>query len=94
MYKKFIAKSYLLLGMSLVMLLGTAAPGIVRAEVSNNAKDITTSRANDINKPQVLQLNKNVASMTEKRTLNASFKLPQGVDLKNINWTYDGKPLP
>lgn len=99
MNKKSIIKRYLLLILSLVVLLGVMTSGSVRAEdieitaSSGQYKNARTSNLIDKNKSQELVLNNDIASMTEKRTLHASFKLPEGVDVNNICWTYDGKPL-
>lgn len=78
MFQKQITKFYLAIVVSLAMLLGAIAPGSAVAEAV---------------KPQALNLDNHVASMTEQRTLHAAFKLPRGVDVKSIHWTYGGKPL-
>lgn len=99
MNKKSIIKSYLLFALSIVLVLGVMTKGSVRADAvetstsSNQHNDVTTSNIIDKNKSQELKLDRNVVSMTEKRTLDASFKLPEGVDINKVNWTYDGKPL-
>ena len=102
MCKKSVIKKQLLLAVCLVMLFTVINPDVTYAEVmevtknsisSTQQKDVITERQTSTQKPQVLQLDNNVASMTEKRILKASFQLPKGVDVKSITWTYDGKPL-
>ncbi|MCE5173474.1 S-layer homology domain-containing protein [Paenibacillus profundus] len=102
MFKNLITKRYLALILSFAMLLGAMTPGIAMAEVvqdmgitasSDQQAEITTLNLKKVNNPQTLELDNYVASMTEKRTLHAAFKLPEGVDVKSLSWTYDGKPL-
>ncbi|BCN29220.1 M14 family metallopeptidase [Anaeromicropila herbilytica] len=85
MNRKLKLKNYVLLLLSLVLLLGATTLGFVRTDVVNAAKKSAS--------PQVLKLDHSVASMTEKRTFNATFTLPKDVSVKSISWTYGGKPL-
>ncbi|AIQ70944.1 M14 family metallopeptidase [Paenibacillus graminis] len=79
MLKKLLNKGTLALLISLSLLTGTTAHG-AKSPVEN--------------KPvQVLKMDHNVASMTEKKTFQVRFNLPKGVDSQKISWTYGGKPL-
>lgn len=79
MLKNLLNKGTLALLISLSLLIGTTA----HAEKSLIE-----------DKPvQVLKMNNNVASMTEKKTIQVRFNLPKGVDSKRISWAYGGKPL-
>lgn len=77
--KKLFSKGTLALLMVVSLLTGTTAYG-----------DNRVSREEPV---QVLEMNNNVASMTEKRMFQVSFHLPEGADPKKIRWTYGGKPL-
>lgn len=92
MFKKSFTKCYLILVLSLMMLLGAITPGVAMAQTGKGTASGQQTKVKT-KKSQKLKLDNNVASMTEKRTLHAAFKLPQGVDVKSLSWTYDGKPL-
>ncbi|AJO17220.1 MULTISPECIES: M14 family metallopeptidase [Bacillus] len=92
MFKKSFTKCYLILVLSFMMLLGAITPGVAMAQTGKGTASGQQTKVKT-KKSQKLKLDNNVASMTEKRTLHAAFKLPQGVDVKSLSWTYDGKPL-
>ncbi|MGX4585316.1 hypothetical protein [Paenibacillus chitinolyticus] len=72
---------------SFSLMIGTVDPGHVKAEP---IQDVESKMAKAV---QELKMNHHVASMTEKRTFQVKFTLPQDVDSKSISWTYGGKPL-
>ncbi len=81
----------------LVELLPYGTLGAEAAQASGNiSRGANRSGVVAAEKPpqvQILKMDKHVASMTEKRTFHVQFDLPNGVEAKNIHWTYDGKPL-
>lgn len=97
--KKSITKRYLLLVLAVAVLLGVMTPNYVKAEAAETSttyaqhKVATNSKLINKNKLQELKLDNHIVSMTEKRTLHASFKLPKDVKVSDIEWTYGGKPL-
>nr|WP_231392135.1 MULTISPECIES: S-layer homology domain-containing protein [unclassified Paenibacillus] len=85
---------------SFSLMIGTVDPGHVKAEPIQDVESQTASHDQKENKTlsrgkavQELKMNHHVASMTEKRTFQVKFTLPQNVDSKSISWTYGGKPL-
>ncbi|MEK8212050.1 MULTISPECIES: M14 family metallopeptidase [unclassified Paenibacillus] len=79
MLKKLLNKGTLAILISLSLLTGTTAHG--------------EKFLSEVKPVQILKMNTNVASMTEKKTIQVRFNLPKGVDSKRISWTYGGKPL-
>ncbi|MFS0723031.1 M20/M25/M40 family metallo-hydrolase [Paenibacillus sp. 1P07SE] len=72
-----------------------AFPGRIEERLSTFTQ-LLTSILLEVQEPsssQTMVLDKDVASMTEKRTLTATFDLPEGVSADSLTWTYDGKPL-
>ena len=73
-----------------------AFPGRIEKHLSTFTH-LLTKILIQVQEPQALELynenNHEFASMTERRTFEATFELPQGVDVNNLSWTYDGKPL-
>ncbi|MFE6799814.1 hypothetical protein [Paenibacillus chitinolyticus] len=98
--KKKLNKHALGLMISFSLMIGTVAPGDVKAEPIQNVESKMASHDQKENKTspqakavQEIKMNHYVASMTEKRTFQVKFTLPQNVDSKSISWTYGGKPL-
>ena len=57
----------------------------------------TDARKSDVkayHKTQTLKLDQSVSSMTEKRTIRATFHLPQEINVSDLEWTFGDKPLP
>lgn len=79
MLKKSFTKYCLMLVLSLAMPLGAITPGVAVAQASKGVASgqQTKVKAPNLKKSQKMKLDKHVASMTEKRTLHATFKLPQ-----------------
>ncbi|WP_251035248.1 S-layer homology domain-containing protein [Paenibacillus polymyxa] len=90
MFKKMVQRGLTTLMVSLLLVMSTTIDGKVMAAFAQNT---VTDTARNVPKPQQLMMNKNIASMTEKRTFQVKFNLPANVSAKNISWTYDGKPL-
>lgn len=101
MFTQVFIKRFLTLTLSLVMLCGIITPNFAKAE-NINGETKTSSieldsklNSNLSNNSNILsmELDTNVASMTEKRTFHAKFKLPLHSDVKKLTWTYGGKKL-
>lgn len=98
---KLIKKSVSMI-LSSIVCMGLVAPNFVMADSLKKEETVTSSiqfnqeassEVIDQDKPSNMELDANVASMTEKRTFHAKFKLPNEVDVKKLSWTYGGKPL-
>jgi len=93
---------YSALTVSISVLIGTTAPFTAMAQPVLSTETITSVQPHQSTTGtpttadrhiQTLKLDKHTASMTQKRALKATFRLPQGVDPKKVTWTYGGKPL-
>ncbi|WP_340014416.1 S-layer homology domain-containing protein [Paenibacillus sp. FSL K6-1318] len=98
MFKKITKKRAWAVFAALTILMSTTTHGIAFAASDLNTKQLTgepkAEKASQQHaEVQPLVMNHNIASMTEKRTIQVKFTLPEGVDAKKIEWTYGGKPL-
>lgn len=88
MFKKMIQKCIVVTITSLMLPMSTAM-----AQSAHHIGVMRENMAPNLSNVQKLIMNNNVASMTEKRTVQVEFDLPKGVKGESIRWTYDGKPL-